>query len=74
MIRIALYEKQTHLRACVVVRRFYGRCFGATVGSSASAASSDAIVLTDYWLNALFGSHPFHTGPSAASGASSASG
>jgi hypothetical protein len=70
-IRIALYEKQTYLRLCVVVRRFYGRCIGATMGSSASASYDATIVFTDYWLNAnsssVFGSHPFHTGSSGAS-------
>jgi hypothetical protein len=78
MITIFVYEKQTYLCPCVVVRRFCGRCIGANIACSASTSCDATIVFTDYWLNAnsssVFGSHPFHTGPSAASGASSDSG
>jgi len=71
MIKIAVYENQTYLRPCVVVRRSYGRCIGANTDSP--AAHDSAYDTTIVYTNSLsvFGSHTFHAGPGAASGASS---
>jgi len=53
MINIAVYEKESYLRCCVVVRRSYGHCIDANMGfpapAPASAATSDAtIVFADH--------------------------
>lgn len=78
MIKIAICDKQIYLRPRAFVRRSHGRRFGSNASPAPSPSYDATIVFPDRGLNtnslSLFGSHTFHAGPGAASGASSDSG